>query len=225
MDGNRRPSLTLTAGVTKSRHDSGTFDQETRRKSSIRIDIRYITSDWLFPLWEREAAANNDIFGSIFQFHQQTNQRSDMLLFRNRLCCQHRRDGHHLRERNESGLQGDIRGVGTPLAKTGAYVILVRSSVTPPGAVPPVANFLTGWMETKHPPEVTLTESKAVDNFYPIRFLQSMQWPGVSFAFRLFPNEGGVNFASWMAFTVPVMLINCFIAWIWLQILYMGLLR
>lgn len=38
----RRPSLSATAGVTKSRHDSGTFDEETRRKSSARIDVRYV---------------------------------------------------------------------------------------------------------------------------------------------------------------------------------------
>ncbi|KAL0277894.1 UNVERIFIED_CONTAM: hypothetical protein PYX00_005013 [Menopon gallinae] len=123
-DGNRRPSLTLTAGVTKSRHDSGTFDQETRRKSSIRIDISSInrpTKDQICYFLGIAYAAN-------------------------------------------IGGTGTISGSGTNLVFKGIFE-------------------------------------------------------------GLFPNEGGVNFASWMAFTVPVMLINCFIAWIWLQILYMGLLR
>lgn len=37
----RRPSLSISAGVVKSRHDSGNFDEETRRKSCHRIDIGY----------------------------------------------------------------------------------------------------------------------------------------------------------------------------------------
>ncbi|XP_046386160.1 solute carrier family 13 member 5 isoform X1 [Ischnura elegans] len=41
----------------------------------------------------------------------------------------------------------------------------------------------------------------------------------------LFPHATGLNFATWMIFNVPGMLINIFIAWVWLQILFMRLFR
>ena len=31
-----------------------------------------------------------------------------------------------------------------------------------------------------------------------------------------------MNFATWMAFNVPGMLINVFLAWLWLQLLFIG---
>ncbi|KAK3927108.1 Protein I'm not dead yet [Frankliniella fusca] len=41
----------------------------------------------------------------------------------------------------------------------------------------------------------------------------------------LFPNLHGLNFANWMLFNVPLMLINAIVAWLWLQVLFMGLFR
>jgi hypothetical protein len=43
--------------------------------------------------------------------------------------------------------------------------------------------------------------------------------------YRTFPEAGGVNFASWFIFGAPLMLINMLAAWIWLQVLFMGLFR
>ncbi|XP_059486392.1 Na(+)/citrate cotransporter-like isoform X2 [Neocloeon triangulifer] len=40
-----------------------------------------------------------------------------------------------------------------------------------------------------------------------------------------FPNATGLNFATWMIFNVPMMLLNILMAWLWLQIVYMGLCR
>ncbi|KAE8741115.1 hypothetical protein FOCC_FOCC013373, partial [Frankliniella occidentalis] len=41
----------------------------------------------------------------------------------------------------------------------------------------------------------------------------------------LFPSLHGLNFANWMLFNVPLMLINAIVAWLWLQVLFMGLFR
>lgn len=41
----------------------------------------------------------------------------------------------------------------------------------------------------------------------------------------LFPHATGLNFATWMIFNVPGMLINILLAWVWLQVLYMRLFR
>ena len=35
----------------------------------------------------------------------------------------------------------------------------------------------------------------------------------------------GINFAKWMIYGIPLMLIMGFLTWLWLQILYMGLFR
>jgi hypothetical protein len=43
--------------------------------------------------------------------------------------------------------------------------------------------------------------------------------------FSVFPNATGLNFATWMIFNVPMMLFNILMAWLWLQVMYMGLLR
>lgn len=40
-----------------------------------------------------------------------------------------------------------------------------------------------------------------------------------------FPDSSGINFAAWMLYAVPVMLIMGFLVWLWLQIMYMGLFR
>lgn len=120
----RRPSLSLTAGVTKSRHDSGTFDEETRRQSCARIDVSMInrpTREQICYFLGVAYAAN-------------------------------------------IGGTGTMTGTGTNLTFKGIF------------------------------------ES-------------------------IFPDSEGLNFASWMAFNVPLMLLNCFLAWIWLQILFMGLFR
>jgi len=47
----------------------------------------------------------------------------------------------------------------------------------------------------------------------------------IQFFFSAFPNATGLNFATWMIFNVPMMLFNILMAWLWLQVMYMGLLR
>ena len=45
------------------------------------------------------------------------------------------------------------------------------------------------------------------------------------FFYRLYGSAPGLNFASWMAFNVPGMIINTFLAWIWLQFVFIGFKR
>ncbi|XP_036148964.1 protein I'm not dead yet isoform X2 [Monomorium pharaonis] len=40
-----------------------------------------------------------------------------------------------------------------------------------------------------------------------------------------FPNSHGINFASWMLYSVPPMLLMGLLTWLWLQVMYMGLFR
>ena len=38
----------------------------------------------------------------------------------------------------------------------------------------------------------------------------------------MFPEQNVMNFATWMGFNVPGMIVNVFVAWIWLQYLFIG---
>ncbi|KAK2714267.1 Na(+)/citrate cotransporter-like isoform X2 [Artemia franciscana] len=38
----------------------------------------------------------------------------------------------------------------------------------------------------------------------------------------LYPQQDVINFASWMAFNVPSCIINIIVAWLWLQLMYLG---
>ncbi|XP_012224853.1 protein I'm not dead yet-like [Linepithema humile] len=42
---------------------------------------------------------------------------------------------------------------------------------------------------------------------------------------KRFPTSPGINFASWMLYSVPPMLLMGILTWLWLQIMYMGLFR
>ncbi|XP_032676444.1 protein I'm not dead yet [Odontomachus brunneus] len=42
---------------------------------------------------------------------------------------------------------------------------------------------------------------------------------------KRFPESPGINFASWMLYAVPPMLLMGFFTWLWLQVMYMGLFR
>jgi sodium-dependent dicarboxylate transporter 2/3/5 len=39
---------------------------------------------------------------------------------------------------------------------------------------------------------------------------------------RSFGSATGLNFATWMAFNIPGMLINLMLAWLWIQLLFIG---
>lgn len=39
---------------------------------------------------------------------------------------------------------------------------------------------------------------------------------------RTFGPTTGLNFATWMAFNIPGALINLFLAWLWIQLLFIG---
>lgn len=42
---------------------------------------------------------------------------------------------------------------------------------------------------------------------------------------KRFPDSPGINFASWMLYAVPPMLLMGLLTWLWLQVMYMGLFR
>ncbi|XP_070169829.1 protein I'm not dead yet-like [Polyergus mexicanus] len=42
---------------------------------------------------------------------------------------------------------------------------------------------------------------------------------------KRFPDSPGINFASWMLYSVPSMLLMSFVTWLWLQVMYMGLFK
>jgi sodium-dependent dicarboxylate transporter 2/3/5 len=42
---------------------------------------------------------------------------------------------------------------------------------------------------------------------------------------RSFGSATGLNFATWMAFNIPGMLINLMLAWLWIQLLFIGFRR
>ncbi|XP_026271751.1 protein I'm not dead yet isoform X2 [Frankliniella occidentalis] len=121
VDNSRRPSV--LSGAT-SRHDSGTFDQETRRKSLARVEMDKL------PRPNQESVAY--YLGVAYAAN--------------------------------IGGTGTLTGTATNLTFKGLY------------------------------------ES-------------------------LFPSLHGLNFANWMLFNVPLMLINAIVAWLWLQVLFMGLFR
>ena len=43
--------------------------------------------------------------------------------------------------------------------------------------------------------------------------------------YRSFGSSTGLNFATWMAFNIPGMLINLLLAWLWIQLLFIGFRR
>ncbi|XP_026271750.2 protein I'm not dead yet isoform X1 [Frankliniella occidentalis] len=156
VDNSRRPSV--LSGAT-SRHDSGTFDQETRRKSLARVEMEA-------PL-PRAARTNGGALpvGTPAPRVQDADDADD----------------------------GEKTKLPRPNQESVAYYLGVAYAANIGG---------TG----------TLTGTAT-----------NLTFKGLYES--LFPSLHGLNFANWMLFNVPLMLINAIVAWLWLQVLFMGLFR
>ncbi|KAK2714268.1 Na(+)/citrate cotransporter-like isoform X1 [Artemia franciscana] len=89
--------------------------------------------------------------------------------------------------------------------------------------------FLRGVFQTYNPTYKEIRKAMLLSVAYAANIggTGTITGTGPNLAFKgivksLYPQQDVINFASWMAFNVPSCIINIIVAWLWLQLMYLG---
>ncbi|EEB10540.1 conserved hypothetical protein [Pediculus humanus corporis] len=238
--GRRKITLPETGEVVTSMQDSGTFDSETRRESAANVDLSvilaiavehcnlhkrialgtmlkvgtspnrlmlgFMVTTMFLSMWICNSAATAMMTPIVAAQKENGGRRKITLPETGEVVTSMQDSGTFDSEtRRESAANVDLRR-GHKLTKNEiAYFLGIAYAANIGG---------TG----------TFTGTATNLTFKGIfeRWSESFFITCHSYNFSIFPDAEAINFATWMIFNVPLMLFNTFLAWLWLQIFYMG---